>query len=97
MHGTPSASLWNNPDLDKEIREYCKKAESLHDTIPLMGFKTRLRVPIRIEDIYVPLRVMADMRSTGLSCFGDAETRLRECGEAREIPLPEAFHLAKKA
>ncbi|MDM8523158.1 SUMF1/EgtB/PvdO family nonheme iron enzyme [Desulfococcaceae bacterium HSG8] len=91
--------LKDKPDLSFEIREYCKKAESLHYTIPLAGFKTRLRVPIRIEDIYVPLRAVADMRSTGQSCFGDAEDaekHLRECGESREIPLPEAFHMADK-
>lgn len=91
--------LKDNLNLDKEIRAYCKKIDSLHDTIPLTGFRTRLRVPILLEDIYVPLRAMIDMRSTGHTCFGDseaAENHLRECGEGREIALPEAFHMTEK-
>ncbi|GBC61833.1 hypothetical protein DENIS_2795 [Desulfonema ishimotonii] len=91
--------LKDNMNLDEEIRAYCEKAESLHETIPLTGFKTRLRVPIRIEDIYVPLRAMMDMRCTGHMCFGDSEAadaHLRECGKGREIALPEAFHMTEK-
>jgi formylglycine-generating enzyme required for sulfatase activity len=94
-----SPPLKENINLDQEIRSYCEKAEALHDSIPLAGFRTRLRVPIRIEDIYVPLRAMIDTRSTGHMCFGgaeDAEAHLKECGEGREIALSEAFHTAEK-
>ena len=46
----------------KAIHDYCKKARSLHEKIPLAGFKTNLRVPIHVEDIYVPLGAMIDKR-----------------------------------
>ena len=49
----------------KKSRAYCKKAEALHEKLPLAGFATQLKVPIDIEDIYVPLRAMMDLRATG--------------------------------
>lgn len=62
-----------------------------------MGFCTTLRVPIRIEDIYIPLRTMVDRRVRGKACFADAEDAeecLREYG-AEEIHVPEAFRTAE--
>jgi formylglycine-generating enzyme required for sulfatase activity len=81
-------------EWDDEIKQYCQKAKSLHEKIPLAGFKTRVRVPIKVEDIYVALRAMMDLRITGKSCFRDAE-HAEEClqarGEGREISVPDAF------
>jgi formylglycine-generating enzyme required for sulfatase activity len=85
------------PKSDSEIEEYCKKAVSLHEKIHLAGFKTRLRVPILIEDIYVPLRAMVDLRPIGNACFADsedAEKHLERCGD--EISIPDAFLKAEK-
>lgn len=85
-------------DMQPEISDYCRKAESLHETIPLAGFKTNLRVPIRIEDIYVPLRAMIDTRLTGKACFADAEdaeSLLEQCHGGLEISVPEAFKEAR--
>ena len=45
-------------DLEEEIRQYCQKADSLHATLPVAGFVTQLKVPIDIEDIYVPLHAV---------------------------------------
>ncbi len=58
--------------LEKEIREYCQKADSLHATLPVAGFVTQLKVPIDIEDIYVPLHAVLDLRGVGGECFADA-------------------------
>ncbi len=83
----------------KEIEDYRKKCESLHASLPLVGFGVSLRVPIRLEDIYVPLRAMVDTRLTGKACFADAadaEDKLRECGGGNEISVPDAFQEAKK-
>ena len=49
-------------DLDLEIQAYCKKTEALHATLPVAGFATQLKVPIDIEEIYIPLRAMLDLR-----------------------------------
>jgi hypothetical protein len=56
-------------DFDEEIRAYLLKAESLHASLPVAGFATRLKVPIDIEDIYVPLRAMLDLRGVDEECF----------------------------
>lgn len=65
--------LTNQKDLESEIRQYCQKADSFHSLIPLAGFKTRVKVPIDLDQIYVPLRAVMDTRTTGQSCFGGAE------------------------
>ena len=86
-------------NLESEIREYCKKAEALYEKMSLAGFKTPLRVSIRIEDIYVPLRAMMDVRPIGKACFADAEEaekKLLECRGGKEISLPQAFKETEK-
>ncbi len=64
-----------------------------------MGFRTRVRVPINVEDIYVPLRAMIDLRGIGNACFADAEDAeqcLREHGREQEISVPDAFHTTER-
>ena len=78
----------------EEIRAYCQKAESLHATLPVAGFVTQLKVPIDIEDIYIPLRAMLDLRGVAEETFADsyhAEKCLRDSKADLEISLPEAF------
>ena len=85
-------------DFEKEIAAYCQKAEALHEKLPLFGFKTNLKVPIDIADIYVSLRAMMDLRPTGHSCFADAEDAekcLRGQGVEQEISVPDAFRAAE--
>jgi formylglycine-generating enzyme required for sulfatase activity len=96
---TPQPAKKSEGTLSTEILNYYRKAEALHEKIPLAGFKTALRVPIRIEDIYVPLRAMIDDRLTGTSCFADAEDAeksLQECRGGSEISIPDAFIAAEK-
>ncbi len=103
-HAEPDPPEPDDPEPDKkptqkEIDDYRKKCESLHASLPLVGFGVSLRVPIRLEDIYVPLRAMVDRRLTGKACFADAadaEDKLRECGGGNEISVPDAFQEAKK-
>lgn len=86
-------------DLESAIKAYRHSAEALYENLPLMGFRTKLRVPIRIEDIYVPLRAMVDLRATGQACFADAEDaekKLEHAGQCDDIALPEAFSRAKE-
>jgi formylglycine-generating enzyme required for sulfatase activity len=82
------------PDLDAEIRDYRQKAESLHGTLPVAGFASQLKVPINIEEIYVPLRAMVDLRGVADAPFADAaqaEEVLRGSRAGLEISMPEAF------
>jgi hypothetical protein len=80
--------------LDAEIQSYCQKAESLHATLPVAGFVTQLTVPIDIEDIYVPLRAMLDLRGIAGDTFSDAahaEKMLRGTEQSLEIALRLSF------
>jgi formylglycine-generating enzyme required for sulfatase activity len=83
-----------NSALDADIHAYCQKAESLHSTLPVAGFATQLKVPIDVEDIYIPLRAMVDLRGVADECFADADhadKMLRKCQSGLEISLPDAF------
>lgn len=93
-----SPPLKEKMDLSEEIRGYCEKAEALHDAIPLMGFKTKLRVPILIDEMYVNLRAIVDMRTTGHMRFydsKDAHQQLKSSGQWKEISIVEAFNEIK--
>ena len=92
--GPPSVS-----DLDVEISAYCKKAEALHATLPVAGFATQLKVPIDIEEIYIPLHAMLDLRGVADEVFLDAdhaEKELRQRDAGLEISIPEAFRQSEK-
>ncbi|MCP4294438.1 MAG: DUF4062 domain-containing protein, partial [Proteobacteria bacterium] len=42
-------------DLSEEIESYGQKADALYAHLPVAGFVTQLKVPIDIEEIYVPI------------------------------------------
>ncbi|MEW6073947.1 MAG: SUMF1/EgtB/PvdO family nonheme iron enzyme [Planctomycetota bacterium] len=94
---TPPGTLASpeSPDFDPSIATYLDAVASLHDSIHLAGFETRLRVPIRLEDLYVPLHAMVDTRALGKGGFGNAAEAEKGIEEGRveslEIPLTEAF------
>lgn len=87
-------------ELEDEIKFYRKKAEFMFDSIPLAGFATKLKVPIDIDDIYIPLRAMVNLKGIDdIVCYGDsqeAEKRLAKCNAGLEIPLLDAFSEAEK-
>lgn len=90
-----------NPDddLEKDIQLYREKADALHATLPVAGFVTQLEVPIDIQDIYVPLNAVVNLRGVADGAFphaAEAEERLRLCDGALEIFLPEAFLQAER-
>lgn len=79
-----------------EIERYRSVIANVHAELELAGFEGRLRVSIDLEELFVPLHAMLDLRSGGDGEFADAddaETRLREHG-APEIPLSVAFRAA---
>ena len=88
----------DTPDASQEIDRYCQAVESLHGRIFLAGFKTKLRVSIDLEELYVPLQAIVDLRGSGDSVFADAsdaEAKLRGQG-SWDIPMIDAFQDAKK-
>lgn len=91
---TAEAIQSSTSELDEEILSYYQKAESLHARLPVAGFSTRIKVPIDIDDIYVPLRAMVNLLGVTEESFLDAahaEKCLRGHGSGLEISLPEAF------
>lgn len=82
----------------RELDRYREAVLSLHASLPLAGFKTKLRVPIDLEELYVALHAMVDLRASGDCGFADAneaEAQLRTHG-AVEISLIDAFREARK-
>ena len=95
----PEIALRVDPLLDNDILAYCQKAEALHATLPAAGFVTQLKVPIDIEDIYVPLRAMIDLRGVAEETFPDAahaEKALQGRDAGFEFSLPETFRQSEK-
>lgn len=89
----------NDSFFEAQIRSYCQKAEYFHESLPVAGFATHLTVPIDIEDIYIPLRAMIDLRGVEKEIFADAadaDKCLLGCDGGLEISLPEAFHQSEK-
>ena len=88
-----------DPELDQEIKTYCQKAEALHSTLPVAGFITQLKVTIDIEDLFVPLRAMLDLRGVDGKRFlgaDHAEEYLRRSDSCLEISLLEAFRQSEQ-
>jgi dihydrodipicolinate synthase/N-acetylneuraminate lyase len=48
--------------MEAELRRYGDEALKVHGTLLLSGFKTTLRVPIDLEELYVPLWATIDLR-----------------------------------
>ena len=60
----------------------------------MAGFKTKLRVPVDLVELYVPLHAMVDLRATGESCFADArDAEGKNLGSdgSLELELTRAF------
>ncbi len=86
------------PSLDlvseSELRKYCQKAAAFHEKIDMVGFRTRVRARIGVDEIYIPLDAVIDDRATGKGCFLDAEDAARcleKTGAGTQISLPDAF------
>ncbi|MCP4117043.1 MAG: SUMF1/EgtB/PvdO family nonheme iron enzyme [Desulfobacteraceae bacterium] len=83
---------------DDEIKKYCQKAEAFHGNLPVAGFVTQLKVPVDIEDIYIPLHATLDLSGFDGDTFFNA-SHAEQCLEGRnaghEISLPEAFRQAE--
>ncbi len=80
--------------LDQELIDYKIRADSFYGFLPVAGFATQLKIPIDVEEIYVPLHAMLDLRGVMDEPFkdsADAEKILKAGEYGLEIALPEAF------
>jgi hypothetical protein len=50
---TPTRAALASAWFEAELARYRDKAKAQHETIPLAGFDTRVRVPIRLDELYV--------------------------------------------
>ncbi len=83
----------------RDVAAYRRAAESQHASLHFAGFKTRLRVPIDLEELHVPLTAVVDLRGAGDARFADAKQAhetLDEAGGAHQIALTEAFREARR-
>ncbi|HEY8210787.1 MAG TPA: SUMF1/EgtB/PvdO family nonheme iron enzyme [Myxococcaceae bacterium] len=83
--------------LEAELRRYRDGALKEHGTVQLSG--TKLRVPIDLEALYVPLGAAMDLRGHGEAAFADArdaKEQLEREGRAQDVSLLDAFRLAVK-
>lgn len=81
------------------IRNYCDRLVNHHEYLPIAGYRDLLRVPIRLEDLYVPLRVMADLRGGGQAVFADAhdaEEKVASGADTVEVPVTQLFQEAEQ-
>ncbi len=88
----------SDPLFESQIDKYLEKAAAFHESLPLAGFRTKLLVPIRIEDIYVPLRAMVHLSAIAGECYGGSEEAEEKMdrGVCEDVPLKDAFLLARQ-
>ncbi len=95
--GTPPHQLapTAEPD-DSDLGHYLERLRAAHRDLPIAGFATQVRLPIRLESVYVPLRArvfhhaMENEHKKG-GTFRDPSFA---AGEDREVPFDAALALA---
>jgi hypothetical protein len=95
--GQPPPIIIDGP-LAAALNLYRDAMVQEHGSIKLGGFKTRLRVPIKLEALYIRLHAMVDRRACGdadLFNAKNAKQVLKGCG-SDEIELVEAFRRAQQ-
>ena len=65
------------PAQDPELERYLQRLRAAHRDLPIAGFETSVRMPIRIDPVYIPLRARVMYAAT--------ERELRQVGAGREL------------
>jgi hypothetical protein len=75
-----------------ELARYQRALELAHDSLPIAGFATRLRVKLDLEALYVALHARVDLSGMVEAEFADAsDAELRLAGHCHEIAMTNAF------
>jgi len=88
-----------DPEFERQLALYKRRAVSLYEKLPMIGFGARLRVSIRIGDIYMPLHAMVDDAVQSGECYADsrdAERCLEKLGRNTQISIPDAFQICRE-
>ncbi|MEM7306370.1 MAG: SUMF1/EgtB/PvdO family nonheme iron enzyme [Planctomycetota bacterium] len=83
-----------SPELTNDTQRYLACAVEEHKDLALAGFDKKLRVPVQLEDMHVPLHASIDQRALGLTEFGSADEMARHHERSSAIPLIDAFRRA---
>lgn len=85
------------------VRRYLEAARSLYGKVQLLGFDASVRVPLRLDDLYVPLTAVIDRRGLGRNVLASeqhADAMLDGLGlglrEEAPVTLANAFPRAAK-
>lgn len=87
---------WPPPDFP----DYRQLAFDRHRELELVGFDERVRVPIELNELYVPLDVVLDHGSRGRVIYSDAhhaKEHTEQYARCERITMAEAFGLAQRA
>lgn len=91
----PTWSPKGAPELvpPDELQRYLAKIESQHEDVQLIGFKTKARLALRLEDLHVPLDAVIDRGNRGRDVHASAAIAVSSAAQRSrmEIPLKEAF------
>ena len=94
----PTSTEGAPPQLVSEIEAYLGAQKSLHKDVRLAGFESMVRVPVLLEDLYVPLHAIVDTRALESGGFGGADDAAKSIGagggEDSEIDLTDALRRA---
>ncbi len=83
-----------------ELTRYLQRLRAAHRDLPIAGFETKVRLPIQIQDVYIPLRAQLAYAGREDRAFGalrDLEGFACEDGDfKREMSFDESLDVAKQ-
>lgn len=90
---TPSAH-----PKDSDLVHYLERLRAAHRDLPISGFATQMRLPIRLESVYVPLRarVIHHAMESEHKKGGTFRDPAFATGEDRDVPFDDALTLARQ-
>ncbi|MEM6455902.1 MAG: metallophosphoesterase [Acidobacteriota bacterium] len=93
----PSVSSAASPGAAHALLERFRRTQRNENAdIQLVGFPVRLKLDVALSDVYVPLRASLHDALREGKAFGGSREALQRLGDDRDVPLDEAFKLARE-
>ncbi|MCP4659315.1 MAG: NACHT domain-containing protein, partial [bacterium] len=82
---------------DEELTRYLQRLRAAHCDLPVAGFETRVRLPIRLDQVYVPLRarVYRAVMESEHRQYGASMELATEAEDDRDVAFDDALEVAK--
>ncbi|MCP4659791.1 MAG: metallophosphoesterase, partial [bacterium] len=82
---------------DEELTRYLQRLRAAHCDLPVAGFETRVRLPIRLDQVYVPLRarVYRPVMESEHRQYGASMELATEAEDDRDVAFDDALEVAK--